>query len=193
MTITHEPGSIRAVHYFARKVGGQYPVTRWGTLDEQIAEATQHNASTTSRRGHDTLPLYTYSDHCPHSNPEDDDRYRDVDDLLDEWMRRNTPGLTWRDGALYSKNRQRGEHTVPLYVEWRQAQDAYDDVHPGRICLDSPVGTCCQGCAEGDEDWGFAVGSCRLPEHVREAYDEFWWRVSPDGILHRAAQEPAAS
>jgi hypothetical protein len=190
MNLVHEPGSIRHVHYLSgRDADGKYPITYWGDVDEQIAEATLENAKATTRLSHVPMPLYAYAENCEHSNPEDADRYRDVDDLVDEWMRRNTPCLTWRDGALYYKNRARGEASVPLFVEWRAAQDAYDDVHQSGVCLDSPQGTCCTACTEGDDDYGYEAGACALPQQVRNAYDDFWWRVSPDAIADRARQE----
>lgn len=178
--LVHEPGSVRR-----RRVNGQYRVTYWGSVDEQIAEATAANARATSSHDHRMIPLYTWMEHCGHPNPENDDRYRDVEDLADEWMRRNAPALTYRDGDLYWKNLRRAHASVPLYVEWRRAQDEWDDMHGAAVCLASPMGECCEVCADGDED-GYEPGDCRLPERVREAYDDFWWRVSPEGIADRA-------
>lgn len=190
MTLVHEPGTIRRVHYHqGRTDNGKYPVSYWGDVESQIVEATEANTLRTSRMLHRTMPLYRMSDDCGHANPEEDDRYRDVEDLVDEWMRRNTPGLTWRDGDLYWKNRRRGEASVPLYVEWDDAQAAYQDVHVGNVCLDTPTGSCCEACTQGDDDFGYEPGECLLPTELREDYDLFWWRVSPEGVADRERQK----
>lgn len=194
MTITHEPGTIRAVHYFGKRdADGKYPVTYWGTIEEQIAEATAANARAVSTADHKPMSLYTRQEDCPHTNPEDDDRYSDVDDLVDEWMARNCPGLTWARGDAFEvdrliwKNKERAYAVVSLANEWRRAQDAYDDRHNG-VCLDQYMGTCCTECTDGDEDWGHEPDSCRLAERIREQYDTFWWNVSPEGIADRGRQ-----
>lgn len=189
----HEPGTIRHVHFIrGRGEDGKFPVTVWGSIEEQIAEATLENARATSRADHRMIPLYTWSEDCGHDNPEDAERFDGVDDLLDEWMRRNAPSLTYRDGDLYWKNRARAHVSVPLYVEWRVAQAEYDKGHNGPVCLLSPMGQCCEACTDGDDDSGYEPGECRLPERIRDEYDQFWWRVSPDGIAMTASEGQGA-
>lgn len=188
MTIVHEPGSVRQIHYFRAKVDGRYPVTYWGSLEEQIAEATRENARAASRHDHKTITLYSLAEDCEHENPEEAARFDGIDDLVDAWMERNTPGLTWRDGPLYYKNRRRAEASIPLYAEWRAADTAYFADH-GLVCLLSPTGdVACTGC-EGEHEDSYEGGGCGLAERVRETYEDFWWRVSPDGREDRARQD----
>lgn len=192
--IVHEPGTVRQIHYMrGRQEDGKYPVTYWGSIEEQIAEATAANARATSRHDHKMMPLFTMTEDCGHPNPEDDERFRDVDDLVDEWMRRNLPAMSWRDGDLYWKNKRRGEAVVPLYAEWARAQGVWDASHSGNVCLDSPMGECCTVCTDGDGDFGYEVEPCRLAAVVRDKYDDFWAMVSPEGREIRARQEAERS
>lgn len=197
MSIVMEPGTVRAVHYLRpRTTDGKYPVTYWGTVEEQIAEATAENARATSSRNHKQMQLYTYTEDCEHSNPEDDEKYAGVDDLVDEWMARNCPGLERRPGddidihSLIWKNKKRAYAVIPLANEWWRAQNAYDDGHAADVCLGNPMGTCCTACTEGDDDFGYEPGACSLATNLREEYDAFWDRVSPEGRDYRLRQEP---
>lgn len=194
MSIVMEPGTIRAIHYHRKRdADGKYPVTYWGSVEEQIAEATAENARATSSRDHRMMQLYTFQGDCDHTNPEDDDKYDGVDDLVDEWMARNCPGLEWARGdtigihTLIWKNKERAYAVIPLVNEWRRAQETYDDTHNG-VCLESPAGECCVECSDGDDD-GHEPGSCYLPDRIREQYDDFWWRFSPAGIADREKEQ----
>lgn len=187
MTLVHDPGTIRQIHYFRPKVDGRHPVTYWGSVEEQIAEATAANARTTSRHDHRIIQLYRLAEDCDHENPEQADRYAGLDDVLDAWMQRNTPGLTWRDGDLYEKNRRRAEVSVPLYLEWQAADTAYFADH-GFVCLLTPLGTACVGC-QGEQEEHYEDTGCDLADRLREEHDEFWWRVSPEGREERARQD----
>lgn len=191
MNIVMEPGTIRTVHYYRKRgADGKYPVTYWGTLEEQIAEATLANAHAVSSADHKMISLYTTQEDCPHTNPEDDEKYDGVDDLIDAWMARNCPGLKWEPWddisihPLIWKNQERAYAVIPLANEWRRAQDVFDDTHNG-VCLDDYQGQCCTECSEFDPDYGSEPGACRLSETIREQYGDFWWRASPEGIADR--------
>lgn len=179
--ITHEPGSLRRLGHWGE------PNKTWGTIEEQIADATRANAEQWSRRGHDTMQLFMMEDDCPHTNPDEDDRYDGVDDLIDEWLASiGLSGIRWtsRDDTerqLYWKNRQRAGTVIPLVGEWWRAEEEYGANH-NRVCLLNPMGTACSDpdCHEGDDDFGIESGGCRLQERAREAWDEFWWSVGAD-------------
>jgi hypothetical protein len=185
-----EPGSIRSIHYYAeRDSEGKYPVVLWGTLEEQIEEATATNLKAHSGSFHKPMDLWTMATDCGHSNPEGLDKYEGVEDLLDDWVKRNLLGLDYRDGDLYWKNRRRGEAVIPLYAEWSKAQGEWDAVHGSGVCHDQYQGTCCVECAEGDEDSGYETSPCWRQEHAREAMDEFWYQVSSDGVADRQRED----
>ncbi|WP_136057284.1 hypothetical protein [Microbacterium sp. K24] len=196
MSIVKEPGTIRTVHYNrAKGEDGRFPVTYWGTLEEQIAEATAANARSTSSHDHRMQSLYTYVEDCGHLNPEDDERFEHVEDLIEAWVSHNLPMLAWQRGdehvihTLRFKNRQRAYGVIPIAAEWHRAQEDYDDQHVGTVCLASPMGECCTECTEGDEDFGYEPEGCRLAERVREEYDDFWDRASADWRDYRKKQE----
>lgn len=184
----YEPGSIRSINY-RTKLGedGKYPVTYWGTIDEQIAEATKANLEQWTCKGHDQVQLYTFTDNCPHTNPEDDEKYEGVDDLLDAWKERNLFGLTWRDGDLYHKNVKRGEQIIPEYAAWAKAQDEWEDGHSSDVCLLSPDGVCCASCEADSLEYGEGTepGPCSLPYRAREAWDEFWSEFTVEAFEDR--------
>lgn len=183
MTLIHEPGSVREIQYFRSKVDGKYPIIYWGSVEEQIAEATAENLRLSSSSIHTVKPLYLYSEYCPHTNPEEDPKYDGLDDLLDEWMARNCAGLSSKDGiTLWWKNTQRGYTAIPLYVEFNRVMSEYEDAHSGNVCLESPMGSCCEACTEGDEDFGFEPEACRRQEYARERWNDLWDRVSPEGL-----------
>lgn len=181
-----EPGSIRHIYYhLKRDENGKYPVVYWGTIEEQVAEATASNLRRYSRQGHVPEQLYSFVHDCGHSNPDDDESpYMGVDDLLDAWKERNLFGLTWRDGPLYYKNEERGKQIIPEYAAYVKAAQEYEDDHTGSVCLASPMGTCCRGCNEDamDYDDGVEPESCRLPDQAREAWDDFWASNDPEFI-----------
>lgn len=160
------------------------PNTLWGTVEEQIAEATRVNAEQWSRRGHRLMPLYAMEGDCPHTDPEDDERFDGVDDLVDAWAARlglgDTPGSRATSGgwALWWKNRARAYAVIPLAAEYELAAIEYSANH-NRVCLLEPMGEACSDpdCHDGDEDYGIEPGVCRLPDRARDAWDEFWWAV----------------
>lgn len=180
-TIVHEPGTLRAVLYHARRdENGNYPKVYWGTLDEQIADATQQNLENHSGSRHKPMELWTMADDCGHTNPEDDDKYDGVDDLLDAWCARNIPGLSYTDGNLYWINRKRGEQIIPEYAAFSQAMAEYEGNH-NTVCYLNPQGTCCTGCTDGDDDYGYEPGSCYRQDDARAKQADFWDRFSPEG------------
>lgn len=173
--ITYEPGSLRRLGHWGE------PNKTWGTLEEQIADATRANAEEWSRHGHTTMQLYMLADDCPHTNPEDDERFDGVDDLVDEWLERL--GFTRADmwTRLWTLNRHRALTVIPIASEYERAQREYETNH-SRVCLLEPMGTACSDpdCHEGDEDYGIEPGGCRLQDRAREAWEEFWWSVGAD-------------
>lgn len=180
MTVTiPEPGSIRSVNYHARRdENGRYPVTYWGTLEEQLADATAENLKAHSSVGHHDAQLYSFVDDCPHSNPEEAEKYEGVDDELDAWRERNLAGLTWKDGSLYYKNEKRARGVIPLLAEYEKAHETWENCHTGSICLLMPMGTYCPGCDEYADDMAADDGidpyDCRRQDDAKEAQDQFW-------------------
>lgn len=187
-----EPGTVRRVHYFAKKgADGRYPVTYWGALEEQIAEATADNLRAHSSTDHTMIQLYTMAEDCGHVNPEYDDRFAGVDDLADEWMARNCPGLDRHASSrvewdLYYRNRNRAS-VIPLVAEYWAADSWYHDTH-STVCLESHMGECCERCADFDPDFGAEPEPCRRQDNAREAQSEFWDRFSDDGLEHLARE-----
>ena len=188
----NEPGSVRRVQYFARRgADGKYPVTLWGSLEEQIREATARNLEEHSNAKHVMSPLWLMADDCEHVNPDEDERFADVDDLIAAWMDRNCPGLrgAYRgvEWDLYYKNTRRAYAVIPLAAEYQRKKDEYDDGH-NRVCYDNPMGDYCEACTEGDDDSGYEPARCRRRDEAQEQYSEFWWRFSAENTdIGRAA------
>lgn len=168
--------------------------------DEEIRRATRQNLELHSSSSHKIIDLYSFTEDCPHPNPEQDDKYDGVDELVDEWMERNCAGLSVQD--LYKlprpwpvtydfifKNRRRAENNIPLYIEWRQAMLDYEANH-GRVCLLSPMGTACVICSEGDDD-GYEPSDCYRQSRAREAYEEFWDLFSSENLEYQAKERAA--
>jgi hypothetical protein len=183
---TNEPGLIRSIRYHVGKgADGRYPVVYWGTLDEQIAEATALNLRAHSSIDHKMIPLYTMAEDCPHLNPEHDERFDLVDDLVDEWMARNCPSLDRNSAStvewkLYYLNRQRAA-VIPIVAEYWAADEWYHENHSS-VCLESYMGDCCERCADFDPDFGAEPMACRRQDDAREAQADFWDRFSPEGV-----------
>lgn len=154
----------------------------YGSREEQLNEVFNELRSRWSQLHHVPMQLYSLMEDCPHQNPEGDERFDGVDDLVDEWMQRNCPGLTSADWMLYYKNAQRARLTIPLVAEYDRAMSEYEDLHSGNICLGSPMGHACQGCTEeeGESDFGIEPGGCLLPERARQEWDDFWASLDPD-------------
>lgn len=175
-----EPGTYRG-----------YAHRYWGTLEEQIADATQVNFEMHSGTKHVPMELWMWDHDCPHTSPEEDEAHEDVSEgLITDWMARNTPGLTWRHGDLYYKNRKRAEASIPAYAAWSKAQREYDDVHDGGVCLDNPMGSVCLGCSEeGGGDDGYEPSPCVRNLDAKRAQDDFWWNFSPEGIAYNSKEQ----
>ena len=190
-----DPGTIREVKYhLGRGPDGKYPVTRWGTVEEQVAEATLANARALSGAEHQPMELFSFIDDCEHINPEEDERFYDVEDLIDAWLERNC--LMGSDYPKFNStiphaermmqhrlkhiNHERAYAVIPLANEWRRAQGEYDDVHSGQVCLASPQGSVCRGCLQDEgrdpdsSDDGFEESGCLRQERARERQREFW-------------------
>lgn len=188
MTLVHEPGSTRHIDYRAgRNADGTYKVTRWGTVEEQIAEATSRNLELSSSVPHTSKQLYMFAEDCGHEYPDANPKFDGLDDLVDAWMDRNCGGLNRRDSIeLYWRNISRAHANIPLYIEYKAAGDEYGDLHSGNVCLDEPMGSCCTECTEGDDDSGYEPEGCRRQEYARDRWDEFWDSVSTDASEYRA-------
>lgn len=209
----HRPGSVRYIDYSATnhmREHGRYPVHYWPSVAEQVAEATLKNAQSMDASTHVDEPLFTMLSDCGHTNPEDDEKFDGVDDLIDDWLLRNcrmdgswpewigtreTAGAEAYDRreahiSLIGKNRERAEHAIPLAAEWRRAQDWFDDNHSGTVCLASPAGSYCVGCADShdqDPDYGIEPFACRRQADARDRRNEFWDHFTADS-LERAAR-----
>lgn len=150
----------------------------YGSREEQLARVFETLRGTWSRHLHVTIDLYKMTEDCDHVNPEEDERFEGVDDLIDEWMQRNCAGLNSSDWSLYYKNYQRAVVNIPLVLEYEKAMREWDDTH-SNVCLASPMGTACGGCNEDtDADFGIKPGGCSLAEKAREEWDSFWELVS---------------
>jgi hypothetical protein len=57
------------------------------------------------------------------------------------------------------------------------------------VCLDTPTGSCCTACTEGDDDFGYEPSECDLARTIREEYEQFWYQVSTEGVADRSRQE----
>jgi len=172
------PGTVRVPEPGSYRFRGWNRKTPsvWGTLEEQIAEATAANLAAHSGFEHEPMNLWTWVEDCPHKNPEEDSRFEGVDDLLDAKMAELYPGLTYRDGKGYWDRRNHCMSLIPLYVEFHEAMEKWEPDHDGNVCLLSPMGSTCKGdgCMEGDEDSGYEPSPCRRQERAKEAQWEFW-------------------
>lgn len=151
-----------------------------GSREEQLRKIFAALRAEWSQAEHKTIQLYRMAEDCDHKNPEMDERFEGVDDLVDEWMDRNCAGLRSSDWTLYYKNRARAAASVPLVGEYDRAMEEWEDLHSGSVCLGSPMGTACGGCADVDSDFGVEEGGCELQMRAREAWDEFWGLVEAD-------------
>lgn len=153
-----------------------------GSREEQLQRVFTTLRHQWSQSTHTSVELYTRTEDCAHTNPEEDERFDGVDDLIDEWMERNCAGLKISDNwMLHFRNRHRVALVVPLVGEYERAMRDWEDNHSGEVCLASPMGSMCGGCNEDyDADFGLEPGGCDMPEQAREAWDEFWYRVSAD-------------
>lgn len=180
-----EPGTIRAIHYYGKRgADGKSPVTLWGTVEEQVKEAQATNREYMWSGTHKMIDLYAME--CEHVHPEEDEQFDDVEELLAAWMARNCAGLTWGDGDLYYKNRERGQASIPKYVAYMAADDEYSENH-NSVCLLAPMGSCCAVCSDGDDD-GHEEGACRMPDQLKDDEGTFWWANSPEGIAYMSKQ-----
>ncbi|TDP92366.1 hypothetical protein EDF62_1572 [Leucobacter luti] len=201
----HEPGTVRRIEYGRCGPDGKCPVVHWPSVAVQVAEATEAISRELSAARHTSMQLYSMSEHCGHTNPEDDEKYDGVDDLIDDWLQRNCmmePGWpAWEGslstlgaaryaiqnarGRLRSRNYDRAVAVIPLANEWRRAQDWYDDNHSWNVCLASPQGTACAGCLDDedvDPDYGIESGACSRAELAFERRNEFWDRFTEDSL-----------
>ena len=210
MPIVHEPGTIRSVNYLgARDADGRYPTTYWGSVDEQIAEVTALSLRDSSSDGHVDEQLYTWASDCEHLDPEEDDKYDGIDDLVDSWLLRNcriepgwpsfpSGGSRSPEYADYEVKRdlryrqaRRAEVAIPLVAEYQRVKSQYDDDHGSVVCYASPMGTACKGCYAAhdvDPDYGIEPFACDRQLRARERRDSFWWLFSHEGAEHRARQ-----
>lgn len=145
-----------------------------GSREEQLRQLFRSLRAEWSQAEHSTTQLYTLTEDCAHRNPEEDERFEGVDDLVEEWMDRNCAGLRPSDWNLYYKNRARAAACIPLVGEYDRAMSEWEDLHSGSVCLGTPQGTACAGCADMDSDFGVEEGGCELQTRAREAWDEFW-------------------
>lgn len=210
MPIVHEPGTVRSVNYQGtRDADGKYPTKYWGSVEEQVAEATAFALRDSSSDGHKPEQLYTWASDCGHSDPEEDEKYDGVDDLVDAWLVRNcgiepdwpsypVQGVQSPEYAAYTAQRdlrfkqvRRAEVTIPLVAEYNRAKARYDEDHEGDVCYATPSGTACKGCYvahEVDPDYGIEPFDCARRQRAKERRDDFWWLFSPEGAEHRARQ-----
>ena len=179
--IARKEGSLKYPAYYGGTL--QY----WGDIESQIREATAENLSNHSSVHHTEMNLYVYVEDCPHSTPETDEKYEGVDDLIDEWVARNCAGLTSTDHRfghpawqLWYKQRKRAIANIPLASEYYRLMSEWEDLHDGRVCMASPTGSCCRGCTDGDEDFGYEPGGCQRQHFAKEAQEEFWWYFSDE-------------
>ena len=169
-----DPGSVRFVVDPVSGVGSRGV---WGTLDEQIAEATAANLVSSSKTRHKSIDLFTWADDCPHRNPDTDDGFDGVDDLIDEAMAAAHPAHRMTPTEWFTE-RKTIAATVALSVEYDRAIAEYEGSHGGGVCLVSPMGSACAGCTDGDDDHGYEAGPCTRQERARERQREFWWEFA---------------
>lgn len=145
--------------------------------DEEIAAVLAELRERHSSAGHRMEELYTFTEDCEHINPDDDPAYDGVDDLVDAWIEQHLFGLTYADGRLYWRNRDRAYGVIPLAAALDRAEREFGDQH-NRVCLASPMGEHCATCdeldGEGGEDFGFDPSGCRRTARAREEREEFW-------------------
>lgn len=180
-----EPGTKKLAWYYHRDIG-EYP-----SIEQQVKEAQAHNREFYSSSSHNPVQLYTFEEDCGHTQPLDDEKYADIDDLRDEWL--ESLGLTmknpyerastmyWAYWDLWNRNARRFSTVNPLAYEFDEAQGEWEDSHSGNVCLLSPSGEkACSYCNADDLDYGEGVSEpyCRLNADLKEAEDEFWWRAS---------------
>ena len=196
--ITHLPGTVRLL----TDERGRTTTTEWGSLDEQICEATTANARQLAAGPHVTTQLYSFAGDCGHTDPEVDSKYDGVEDLIADWLQRNCligPDFTnrrpgddrdyWARIDLNARNTSRAYAAIPLASEWKRAQEAYDGSH-SHVCLVSPMGTACLGCLsdEGidpDDSDGINPFACRRAEAARERRDAFWHLFTAEALEAR--------
>lgn len=153
-----------------------------GSREEQLQQVFTTLRAQWSQTTHAPIELYTMAEDCGHTNPEEDERFDGVDDLIDEWMERNCAGLRISDDwLLHYRNRHRAALVIPLVAEYERAMREWEDNHSGSVCLASPMGSTCGGCNEDiDSDFGLEPSECDMPEKAREEWDNFWALVSAD-------------
>lgn len=173
--IVREPGTYRG-----------YPHQYWGTLEEQIREATAENLKAHTGSSHTPMKLWTYAYDCAHEDPEAAGEFDGVDDLLRAWEEKNLFGLTHKDSDLYYKNHARHRYAIPEYAAYYAAKDEYDSAHDSSVCLLSPQGTCCKGCTDGDDDFGYEAGDCYRKDRAKEDQDEFYYLFSIENFQDMA-------
>lgn len=152
-------------------IGG---VSFHGSREEQLRRIFTTLRNEWSQQEHRSIQLYKMADDCGHRNPEEDERFDGVDDLIDEWVARNCGGLSKDEWLLFYKNSRRAAAVIPLVAEYDRTMAEWEDLHSGDVCLASPMGTACGGCADVDSDFGIEEGGCELQMRAREAWDEFW-------------------
>ena len=158
----------------------------WGTVEEQVEEAQDWLRKNKSSHYHKTVQAY-YTD-CEHENPDDAEKYFDVDDLVDDWLKANcnfdgrekfakfgTP--TW---TMYYANWKRAIQVVPLAAEYYRTQAEYEDTHNGELCLDKPAGEFCEGCQDDPYFEMVELGECFRRDTVVSEYEEFWAMFSEE-------------
>jgi hypothetical protein len=169
----------------------------WGSIEEQVKEAQRANLNAHSSQGHGQEPSYWMECEC--KNPDNEDKYDDIEDLEDAWLVRNCnftdldsmrrSPIQSPEWQLYYKNWKRALVSIPLVAEYYREKEAYDEAHSFDVCLNSPTGLYfCPECQEnGYEDSAFGVetGPCTRQENAREAYTEFWDLFSEDWLDYR--------
>lgn len=177
-TPVHEPGSPKYTYWGVRGA--------WGSVEEQVKEAQSWLRENISSYLHKESPAY-YQD-CDHINPDDDEYYEDVDDLIEAWLAKNCnfdgseayKPMKSPEWQLYYKNWTRATKVVKKYAEWDRKLLEYEDNHPGNICMWSPAGTFCEGCQETDDFEFVEIGSCYRHQLRKQENDEFWYLFSED-------------
>lgn len=165
--------------------------------EEEIRATTAENLRLSSSSIHRMIDLYTLAEDCPHRNPDDDEKYEGVEDLVTEWMERNCAGLStndiykWRRAGIevsyefVYKNRKRAHANIPLYNEWDRASEAYHAVH-GFVCMESYMGKVCEECSEGDDDWGYDPAPCFRQWRAKLRQDEFFDLFTEENFDYQA-------
>lgn len=142
-------------------------------LERHLQRVTAANASEHTGTVHEPMELYTMAEDCPHHLPDDLELGFGLNDMIAAEHERRHPGDSWRAEGYF----KRLSETEGLFMQaqlLRLMGDLYSDTHNG-VCLLDPQGSCCKGCAEGDEDSGHDPGGCYRQDRAREAMDEFWY------------------